>query len=223
MPPVAPVMSNVAGCCWERGEDCRGVDCPMVGSWLTVSFWPYEISEPHFCRDCVIGRNHAAILTVQQPGCSQCLNVFMNTFVVAAKTFGKRPHRARRLLMDRTQQLESFRRQSVQHCRQIQKSEMSFPYFLATLESMPCAHEALTHVVERSNMYLDALAHCLPRRPRTSAKKSEINCSTDVKAYRSCLTFNVSVTDITLHIAESRLQPHRRRDGGGLSAQDAGS
>ena len=37
MPPVAPVMRTVDGCCQERREDCRQGSCPIVLSWLTVS------------------------------------------------------------------------------------------------------------------------------------------------------------------------------------------
>jgi hypothetical protein len=51
---------------------------------------------------------------------------------------------------------------------------------------------------------------------------SRLTVSLDVKTYRSLPTFNVSVIDITLHIAEARLQPDQRRDGGGLGAQDSG-
>src|ERR1035441_9469689 len=54
---------------------------------------------------------------------------------------------------------------------------MPFPHLFATLESVPCAHEAVTHVVEGSCVYFDALAHRSPRRPRTSARKSEIKRS----------------------------------------------
>src|ERR1039458_1180368 len=54
---------------------------------------------------------------------------------------------------------------------------MPFPHLFATLESVPCAHEAVTHVVEGSCVYFDALAHRSPRRARTSARKSEIKRS----------------------------------------------
>jgi len=48
MPPVAPVIRTVEGCCQDRREDGRWVICPIVLSWFMVSL---VSREPAICND----------------------------------------------------------------------------------------------------------------------------------------------------------------------------
>jgi hypothetical protein len=88
----------------------------------------------------------------------QRLDILVNAPVITAKTLRQCLYRRRWSFMYRTQQFEALRRNRVQHYRQIGKGYMPLSYFLPVLESVPCVHKTLTHLVQSSHVDFDALA-----------------------------------------------------------------